>query len=308
MSYFLKITCCLICIYHYTAYSQDTLNPDIDSVYVFREEPFNEVVSDTIVQHHLQNDTTFYFKKTPNSLRILDASLYSISGPVTRWDKKDWLKAGGVVAGGVALSLLDKPVKNFFNKNQTKFSNSISDFGYHYGKPYTAAIAVSGFYLSGVLFKNEWARETSYVLASSYISSGVIQAFLKAAVGRARPNTGLDPYHFRPFDGNASFSSFPSGHTQIALVTSMVLARRVENPVLKTLFYSAAGVTMVSRMYNNAHWFTDVALGGAIIWFCTDTIIKRMEETKHARLYKKDKQIKWNLLPGYNGFTIIGTF
>lgn len=308
MSHFLKITCWLICVCHYTVYAQGTLNSGIDSVSVFSEKPFQEIVTDTLAEHSLQNDTVFYFKKTPNTLRILDASLYSISGPVTRWDKKDWLKAGGVVAGGVALSLLDKPVKNFFNKNQSKFSNNISDFGYHYGKPYTAALAVSGFYLSGVLFKNEWARETSYVLASSYISSGVIQAFLKTAVGRARPNTGLDPYNFRPFEGNASFSSFPSGHTQIALVTSMVLARRVENPVLKTLFYSAAGVTMVSRMYNNAHWFTDVALGGAIIWFCTDTIIKRMEETKHAALYKKDKQIKWNLLPGYNGFTIIGTF
>jgi len=273
-----------------------------------KQDTIQETETSFVVDTPKESDTLYYFKKTPNILRIADGTLYAFSGPLTRWEKKDWMTAGGIVVGGVALSLLDKPIQNFFQKNQSKTANRVSDFGYHYGKPYTAALAVGGFYASGVVFKSEWARETSYILASSYVSSGLIQAVLKSAVGRGRPNTGLDQYHFKPFNGNAAFSSFPSGHTQIALVTSMVLARRVESPVLKTMFYTAAGVTMASRMYNNAHWFTDVAVGGAIIWFCTDTIIKRMEATKNAALYKSDKQIKWNFFPSYNGFALIGTF
>ena len=248
-------------------------------------------------------------KKTPDIIRITDAFLYTLSSPV-RWKKNDLLTFGATVGGTALLSLADKPMNEFMFRDQGKFANKLGDFGYRNGKPYAAVIVAGGFYATGWIINDEWTKETAAILTSAYATSGVLQSAMKKIVGRARPTEGLGNYEFRPFRNDPGFSSFPSGHSQIAFVTAFVLAERVEQPWLKGLFYTGAAVTMASRMYANAHWVSDVAFGGILAYFCTKTVIKRFEQTKYENPWEKylKKNITWNFSVTGNSIGLIGTF
>lgn len=256
------------------------------------------------------NDTLENRVKTNALIRSADAFIYTLISPV-RWKGKDWATAGATLGGAALLTLVDEPVSEFFNRDQGKWANNLEQVGFHNGKPYAAMIATGGFYLTGLVIKNEWAKETAVILGASYLSSGAIQTLMKKVVGRARPGAGYGPYEFRPFSKDPSFSSFPSGHVQIALVTSMVMAERVKPIWLKSIFYAGAAVTLTSRMYIGAHWLSDVTFGSIISYFCTKTVMKRVEATKYDNPLKRKEdrhKISWQVTPNFNGMGIVGTF
>ncbi|UUV20531.1 phosphatase PAP2 family protein [Paenimyroides aestuarii] len=247
--------------------------------------------------------------KTPDIIRISDAFLYTLSSPI-RWQKNDLATLGVALGGTMLLSLADKPMNEFMFRDQGAFANKLGNFGYHNGKPYASVIVAGGFYATGWIINDEWTKETAAILTSAYATSGVLQSAMKKIVGRARPTEGLGNYSFRPFKNDPGFSSFPSGHSQIAFVTAIVLAERVDQTWLKGIFYTTAAVTMASRMYANAHWLSDVAFGGILAYFCTKTVIKRFDQTKYENPWEKfkKKNINWNFSLSGNGVGLIGTF
>jgi len=252
-------------------------------------------------------DTAVQRVVTSDALRFVDGVAHTISAPI-RWKGGDWLKMGGVVGGTALLTLVDKPVRSFWQHRDSKVWDGIERAGFHYGKPYAAFIMTGGFYLTGLVIKNEWARETGLMLGAAYLTTGVVQSLMKTAIGRARPATEVGPWAFDPFSPEAGYHSFPSGHIQIATVSAMVLGHRVANPVLKVVFYSTAGVTLASRMYSDSHWLSDMAFGGAISWFCTKSIVRRMEHNKYNNPFKKKDKISWNVSPFPRGITLVGNF
>lgn len=248
--------------------------------------------------------------KTNALIRVADAFVYTAISPV-RWKGKDWATAAATVGGAAVLTLVDEPIKDFWDHNHSPLLDDLEPLGFHNGKPYAAMVMTGGFYVTGWIFKSEWAKETGIILGASYLTSGALQTIMKSAVGRARPSTDVGNYKFKPFFGDPAYSSFPSGHIQIALVTSMVLARRVENPWLKGAFYAGAGVTMASRMYVDAHWFSDLVFGAAISYFCTDTVMKRLEKTAYdnpIKALERKHKISWQVNPNFRGIGIVGTF
>lgn len=266
--------------------------------------------TETNFDENKQKDSlSFLPDKTNDAIRIADAFAYTISSPA-RWKKYDWLKMGGVLASTAILTLADKPVNQFITRNASGFRKEFADFGYHNGKPYAAITVAGGFYLTGWILKDEWTKETAVVLTSAYLTSGVLQTALKKVVGRARPSEGVGPYEFHPFKNDPGFSSFPSGHSQIAFVTAMVLAERVEQPWLKAVFYSGAALTMASRMYANAHWLSDVSFGGFLAYICTKKVIDRLDRNKYKNSWEdyKKNRVTWNVVPAPNGIGIIGLF
>ncbi len=238
-------------------------------------------------------------------VRFADGLLYTFSSPV-RWDGKDWLTFGGVVAGTALLSLADEPIRDFWVKQDSKFLDEMERVGYHLGKPYSAFIAAGGFYLVGFVIKDEWAKDTGLMLGLSFLSSAAIQTFMKTAVGRARPDTEEGPFSFEPFSNEGAYHSFPSGHMTVAFSTSMVLASRVKSPVLKVIFYSGAAITAISRMYKDKHWFTDIAFGSGLAYFCANTAMERLESNKYRK--PKDKSMSWQVSPFPGGLTLTARF
>lgn len=258
------------------------------------------------------NPEQIYLKGPINTIgRFGDAIIYTWAAPL-RWKKRDWLTAGTVVAATALLFIADKPINKFWERQHSGFLNTIKDIGYHSGKPYAAIISMSGFYVAGVVFKSDWAKETAMILGSSYLSSGALQSIVKTAVGRARPEMGKGNLTFKPFSSEPGYHSFPSGHIQIAMTTATVLANRVKNPYLQTFFYATAATTFISRMYSHSHWVSDLFMGGVTSWYMAKVNIKRWKMTSTqapftGMLAKKPKLV-WNMGATSDGIGIVGHF
>jgi undecaprenyl-diphosphatase len=101
-------------------------------------------------------------------------------------------------------------------------------------------------------------------LAVAGVESSVVNAALKALVGRSRPDRG----GIRLAGGGVPVrvpktSSFPSGHTLAAFCAATVMSQRGDRAGNALLFTSAALVG-ISRLHLRAHHASDV-LGGAAI-------------------------------------------
>jgi len=110
--------------------------------------------------------------------------------------------------------------------------------------------------------------------AEAVALSGAVTAVVKGFAGRSRPyvsrDTNAHDFAFgRGFTGG-QFASFPSGHTSAAFAAASAVtseSRRWwphETWLVGTAMYGGATLVAVSRMYNNAHWASDVAVGAAI--------------------------------------------
>jgi membrane-associated phospholipid phosphatase len=249
-----------------------------------------------------QNDS---LRKQPDVLRFIDGVAFTFSSPA-RWDGKDFLTLGGVIGGTALLTLADEPIRKFWQKQDSKFLDGVEEIGFPLGKPYAAYIVTGGFYLTGLVIKDKWAKDTGLILGTALLCSGAIQTVMKTAVGRARPGTEKGEYEFDPFNNTAAYHSFPSGHYAVAMTISTVLAVRVKSPVLKILFYTISGAVAISRMYSDDHWFSDIAFGGALGWFCSRTAQERIDSNSFKP--RKDKHISWKVTPTPGGLSLKGNF
>ena len=236
-------------------------------------------------------------------VRGVDGVVYTFTSPA-RWKGKDFVTVGGVIATTAALTLLDEPVRHFLQDKECKFLNAFERVGYHYGKPYSAVAITGGFYLTGLLLENEWAKETGLMLACGLTTSTVIQTFFKNSIGRARPGMELGNFDIEPFSPKIGFHSLPSGHATLALTVSLIMAKQVRPVPLKILFYSIGTITAASRLYADAHWISDVAFGGAIAWFCADAAVRRIEANRFRSVIRKDQKVSWKLYPYPGGLSL----
>jgi membrane-associated phospholipid phosphatase len=237
-----------------------------------------------------------------DAFRLADGVVYTFSSPA-RWTGKDVLVLGGLIAGTTALTYMDHPVRDFWQRHDNRFMDGVERVGYHYGKPYTAFGFTTGVYLAGVIFKNQWAKETGLVLGTTLFTSGFLMGVLKDVAGRARPAEGIDHMEFKPFNQAPAYHAFPSGHSAVAFGISLVMAKRIDNLPVKILFYSLAGTTAVSRMYSDSHWVSDIAFGGMLAWFCADTALMRMQANRFRTSFRAKNKLVWKVFPYPGGLT-----
>ncbi|MHA4895334.1 phosphatase PAP2 family protein [Pedobacter sp. PWIIR3] len=114
---------------------------------------------------------------------------------------------------------------------------------------YVPAVAVYALDIMGVKAKNN-VVDRSIMLATSFAVASVSVGAVKVIVGRTRPN-------------GANNVSFPSGHTALAFMTAEFLNQEYKD---RSIWYSIGGYAMATgtgilRLYNNAHWVSDVVAG-----------------------------------------------
>lgn len=106
---------------------------------------------------------------------------------------------------------------------------------------------------------------------------------LKVLAGRARPFLGHDePHNFGLLRGwkNHDYSSFPSGHTLIAFAAASAVTEETRrfwpNSVwlVGTAMYGGAALVGWSRMFDDKHWMSDVAVGGALGIFAGRKVVR----------------------------------
>lgn len=125
----------------------------------------------------------------------------------------------------------------------------------------------------GAMGGNDFVEHVGIESTQAVLLSGALTIGIKGLVGRSRPNASPDdPDEYHPGRGffDARLASFPSGHTSAAFAVATVLSRELtarypgHRWLIRSALYGAAGSVGFARMYQNAHWPSDVVTGAAL--------------------------------------------
>jgi membrane-associated phospholipid phosphatase len=196
-------------------------------------------------------------------LKLLWADTVEVATGPTRWDRDEW-RNFALISGAIVITAaaLDKPIKDAAQRNRSsssdRFFRDIEKFGTKsYGLPLLA-----GFYGYGALEGDNEAKAVALDGFSASILSSLATSAIKGVVGRRRPNTGMGPHSFSPFQGDYSF---PSGHATGAFAFASVIATHYDDtPWVEATSYGVAGLVGIARIELNAHWASDVVAGSLI--------------------------------------------
>ncbi len=221
-----------------------------------------------------------------------------------RWDGRDLLIAGGIVGVAAVCYSLDNRMYNLMERNHSAVNDHATSVAAEYGSGYFAIGIPAALYLSGILFKDEWVRETAVIVGSTVLLAGAITTVGKIVIGRARPYTGFGRHTFRPFKAKEDFMSFPSGHTTAAFALSASLATRIRNVWASVGLYGLAIAASTSRMYTRDHWLSDVVFSAAYTTAVAHSVVKRFENERPEGEDEHSLQI----VPTENGVSVVWLF
>lgn len=184
--------------------------------------------------------------------------------------------AAPVLGGALLLFTLDGEIQEGFQNGGLQGNSALQTIAGTFkpmGGRKPAAIA-AGAFVVGWVTGNETLEDIGFHTAESVILASTIGAGIKFATGRARPFMAPeDPDEFefgRGARDHGHFASFPSGHTTAAFALAAALGEESEEHwpgagrYVKPLAYGSATLVGLSRMYDDAHWATDVLIGAAL--------------------------------------------
>lgn len=257
-----------------------------------------------------QNDSLTRGNRIWNTLKYDGVSVFkSVGNAYTqplRWQKDDFITAGCLIAGTGLLYLTDYEAQRYFSKQAESVPQILQDFGWYFGSPQNFFMVSAGIYGIGLLTNNEKVKYTGVLIISSAIASGLFQTVAKTAFGRARPNDG-DRNDFKPFSSEAGFHSFPSGHAILSFTMAHAIAKQFDNFWVKAGIYAIGSIAPISRLWENAHWLSDVGFGIAFSIIIVDGVDNFMKRTKRYE-FQRPKQISWRLKMGYRTLGVVGNF
>ena len=212
-----------------------------------------------------------------------------------RIEAREFLFWGSVIAGTAFLIVNDEmlynEVKKYQEKNEwiDKISRPITYLG-----DGAVDLGIMGlFYVGGLAFKNEKAKETGLMGTRAIIHTGIVVTVLKHLFGRQRPCVGdrkdhwagLSGFFKRYQDGKQSYyDSFPSGHTIVAWGSATVIAEQYkETPVIPIICYSLATLTGLSRITECRHWPSDVFMGAVLGYSIGKYLVKSHKKPFHVQ-------------------------
>jgi len=184
-----------------------------------------------------------------------------LTSPI-RWDAKDWLIAGGVLAATGAAMLLDKQVNNLLQDHQTGAGNRAADVITDVALIAPAVGTVTSYVMGEVLHDEKAKQRAADALEATILSNALFVFPTKYAIGRDRPSDGQGSQSYHPFSGNDG--SLLSFHVTQAFTSASVIAEYWDNPWVSALAYGMAAATGAARMYQDQHWFSDVVLSAAV--------------------------------------------
>lgn len=224
------------------------------------------------------------------------------------WKKKQWTQFAATMAGTAALFLVDEPVHDFASRLEKDIPQVIQDYGWYYGSPQNNYAMTGAVYLTGLLTKNEKLRRTGVLLISSASAAGLLQQTSKYVFGRARPRSGDSPTTFDPFTSDKDYHSFPSGHMILAFTNAYAISKQFKNPWVKGGIIAIGSVPGLSRLWESAHWLSDVALSSVISIVIVESIDKYLDTKYNEKYNDRAKKVSWDLQFSKNKMGVVIRF
>jgi membrane-associated phospholipid phosphatase len=229
-------------------------------------------------------------------------------------NKKGWGKVAKFGLVATAVSLIDKPVNDYFinlavnNPAIGTIGSYVTRFGGDFERYTLLAL-----YSYGFVFKNDKIKTTTLLATQAYITTGALERIIKIVSGRQRPNY-IDPktnknkptfhgplYQFKKDeDGNkfprTAYSSFPSGHMAVAFAAATVFAMEYsKTPIVGIISYSTATLIGLSRLTENRHWLTDVLCGATLGYLCGKQVVNNFHRYAKIKTGEKKNSVSFNL-------------
>jgi membrane-associated phospholipid phosphatase len=175
------------------------------------------------------------------------------------WKKRQWFLLSGFFVVVFISAYFDEPIRYLFFSFHGPVEDLVCRFVHWFGTGWANLYLLLGFYLVGFIAKSEKTRLAGVMILQSYLYSGAITISLKSLVGRWRPAAGHGHLAFSPFvTGPNAHLSFPSGDVAVVFSLAIVMVSLSKNPLWKSMWIILAIFTSLSRIYYNAHWFSDV--------------------------------------------------
>lgn len=223
----------------------------------------------------------------------------SIYGHPNRRNFKSFIPGIAAVGYGV-IALANGPLKNFDhyiadkrNERRPNFQTSADDY-----IRYAPFVAFYGLDLIGVKGKHNFVDKTGVLVLSGIFVAGSVKV-LKKWTDKERPD-------------HSDQVSFPSGHAAIAFAGAELINQEYGDisPWYSVAGYTVASATAVLRVYNNAHWFSDVVAGAGVGILSTKLAYLVYPPIK--RLVSGNKNVNFTMVPSYQngavGIAIAGKF
>lgn len=180
------------------------------------------------------------------------------------WKKREWLLLAGFFSAVVVSAWFDEPIRYFFFSIHGPIEDSVCRSVHWFGTGWANLYLLVGFYFIGYIFKSERTRLTGVRILQSYLYSGAITISLKSLVGRWRPAAGYGHLTFSPFvTAPNAHLSFPSGDVAVVFSLAIVMMSLSKNAFWKSAWIMLAILTSLSRIYYDAHWFSDNVFSAA---------------------------------------------
>ncbi|MFN2364586.1 MAG: phosphatase PAP2 family protein, partial [Halarsenatibacteraceae bacterium] len=174
-------------------------------------------------------------------------------------DDSNELRRNLVLAGLLSSSfLLDQGVRDFVQDDLYFGDNIISRSLYNLGNP---DYILPGYLLAGgysYLTDNRYFQDSLLLSLQSLIITQFYTSLFKKTVARTRPRNSIDD----PFERGEGGKSFFSGHASGSWAVMTVFAERY--PDYSLPFYGLAAGVAASRIYEDAHWFSDILTGSLV--------------------------------------------
>ena len=183
-----------------------------------------------------------------------------MTAPV-RWRLHEWARLGEGLALVVAMYPRDTTISNMLARNHSRlgdrYLHAVTHLGGGYGEDLTFAMIASGYFTH-----DQRLMDTGIdALESSLFSGGIVTPAIKEVAGRARPIANLGKQSFDAFEAQ----SFPSGHSTSAFAIATVIASRYDDTrFVPAIAYTLATSVAVARVYDRAHFPSDVVAGALI--------------------------------------------
>jgi len=195
-----------------------------------------------------------------------------------RWNTFQWIGTTAVVGTTVFLFTQDAQIQKIFQQNQTPF---LTDFSNYFLEPWGSGVytipALGILYGCGFLFGNDKAKATALKGLEAFVLAAISAQIIKQITHRHRPSQDEPPnpnFWEGPF-APITYASFPSGHSAVVFAVAAVLGSAYKETIwVPILCYSIAGLTALSRIYDNEHWASDVLLGSALGFAIGKTIYR----------------------------------